>query len=234
MNTVLVMVLAEADPCHRSLMTDFFRQMPDIHVFFAADGLTALELVQTRAPDVLLADLFLPGMGGFQLARRCREAGMKGCILLQSFMDTPEVRSATAEVGADGFIQKPVNMTALLQDLEPLRYGLRGRYQDLLNQMDGGAAHLMGKEQTVLCAERLALKPKEMMKVLYLELAEEGRTAYQCVEKNIRKYIRYVHNYNTDFYRTHIGPGPDGKVRSNKNFLLALIETAKIPVKSEQ
>jgi CheY-like chemotaxis protein len=74
----------------------------------AFDGPTALERVRTTRPDVVLCDIGLPGMDGYQIAKLLRRSGMSG---LQLFAVTgyaqPEDVKRAIDAGFDGHIAKP-------------------------------------------------------------------------------------------------------------------------------
>jgi PAS domain S-box-containing protein len=84
-------------------------------VYTTYDGLAALELARRHRPDIVLLDIGLPLMDGYEVARRCREeAGLHGMTLVAMTgygQDSDKQRSQ--EAGFDAHLVKPVN----LQDL---------------------------------------------------------------------------------------------------------------------
>lgn len=78
-------------------------------VFDAPDGLAAIELMEGMAPDVIVTDLSLPRMDGFELIRRTRTnprmAGV-GIIALSGY-SSPDHAAAAREAGAEVILQKP-------------------------------------------------------------------------------------------------------------------------------
>jgi CheY-like chemotaxis protein len=84
-------------------------------VYTANDGLAALELARQHVPDVVLLDIGLPLMDGYEVARRCREEptlqGMTLVAMTGYGQDSDKQRSQ--EAGFDAHLVKPVN----LQDL---------------------------------------------------------------------------------------------------------------------
>ncbi len=81
----------------------------------AYDGPAALELARRRRPDLVLLDIGLPGMDGYEVARRCRnEPGLESVMLVAMTgygkeEDTPRSR----EAGFDAHLVKPVNLDDL-------------------------------------------------------------------------------------------------------------------------
>lgn len=85
----------------------------------AHDGPGALAAVQADPPDVVILDLGMPGMDGFQVARRLKEQpGAKDVLLVAlTGWSQEEDRRRCYEVGFDGHLTKPVEFNALRQFL---------------------------------------------------------------------------------------------------------------------
>ena len=84
-------------------------------VLVAADGAEGLEIAAANRPDVVFVDLRLPGLDGFEVARRLRVllGGQARLIALTGF-DRAEDRAATAAAGFDGHVAKPVAAETIL------------------------------------------------------------------------------------------------------------------------
>lgn len=69
----------------------------------------ALELVKAEVPDLIIADIVMPGMDGFELCRTVKQKAehSKLPILLISGLVTPDVEAQTREAGAVGVVKKP-------------------------------------------------------------------------------------------------------------------------------
>ncbi|HET8539975.1 MAG TPA: PAS domain S-box protein [Anaeromyxobacter sp.] len=74
----------------------------------AFDGPTAIEKVRTSSPDVVLCDIGLPGMSGYEVARRLRASGANGVqlIAVSGYAQPEDVRKAV-EAGFDAHVAKP-------------------------------------------------------------------------------------------------------------------------------
>jgi PAS domain S-box-containing protein len=81
----------------------------------AHDGLAALEAMQRTRPDVMLVDIGLPGIDGFEVARRVRAAQTGRSILLVALTGygRDEERERTRAAGFDHHLTKPVEVDAL-------------------------------------------------------------------------------------------------------------------------
>jgi AmiR/NasT family two-component response regulator len=85
----------------------------DFEVIEARDGLQALDLCRSEAPDLALLDIRMPGLDGLELARRLREETKVPFLFFSAYNDEAFVRRAV-EVGALGYLLKPLNVPALL------------------------------------------------------------------------------------------------------------------------
>ncbi|MGC8916738.1 MAG: HD domain-containing phosphohydrolase [Thermoanaerobaculum sp.] len=84
-------------------------------VWQALDGPTALLLAKDRNPDVILLDLRMPGMDGFEVCRRLKadpETRLLPVVVLTG-LDSRDVRLAALEAGATDFLAKPFDLVEL-------------------------------------------------------------------------------------------------------------------------
>ena len=79
----------------------------------SADGLRALRLLETEAPDIVLLDLMLPEIDGFELCRQIRERSSVAIIVVSARGGERDKVSAL-NVGADDYMTKPFSIEELL------------------------------------------------------------------------------------------------------------------------
>jgi len=80
----------------------------------AYDGLTGLQLAQERDPDLILLDLMLPQMDGFEVCRRLRQGGSSIPIIMLTAREEETDKVLGLELGADDYITKPFKMRELI------------------------------------------------------------------------------------------------------------------------
>lgn len=85
----------------------------DFEVIEARDGLQALDLCRSEAPDLALLDIRMPGLDGLELARCLREETKVPFLFFSAYSDEAFVRRAV-EIGALGYLLKPLNVPAPL------------------------------------------------------------------------------------------------------------------------
>lgn len=83
----------------------------------AGDGATALAAVGELSPDVVLLDVQLPDIDGFEVAGRLTEAGAVAAVVLVSSRDGEDYGSLASDSGARGFIAKSDLSGAALEEL---------------------------------------------------------------------------------------------------------------------
>ncbi len=110
-------------------------------VLAAADGPTALSLM-AEGPDLVILDLMLPGIDGFEVCRRVRQQSSVPIIILTARTDEVD-RVVGLELGADDYLTKPFSMRELLARVKAL---LRRRNLILAELQARGAA---GEERLV-------------------------------------------------------------------------------------
>jgi two-component system alkaline phosphatase synthesis response regulator PhoP len=82
-------------------------------VAVAVDGPAALAAAEAEWPDVILLDVMLPGLDGFEVCRRLR-ATVSAPIVMLSARDDPVDRVVGLEVGADDYVTKPFSVRELV------------------------------------------------------------------------------------------------------------------------
>ena len=124
-------LVADDVPANRELLRAYLE--PEGHeVIEAEDGRRVLELAQTAAPDLLLLDVMMPGMNGFEvgaeLKRRTRDDFLP--IVLVTALRDPSSRGLGLKLSADDFLTKPVERGDLLGRVRNL-LALRQRTHEL-------------------------------------------------------------------------------------------------------
>ena len=102
-----------------------FLQREGFQVDVAHDGKVGLEKVSKDAPDLIVLDVMLPGMDGFEILRRLRQQGRIPVLMLTARGEDVD-RIVGLELGADDYLAKPFNprelaarIRAILRRMEP-------------------------------------------------------------------------------------------------------------------
>ena len=104
-------MVVDDDDGMRELMSILLRDRYEVSL--ARDGIEGLEVVKSVRPDLLVLDLLMPRMHGFELCQRLRaDPELRGTKVLISSSKSyqHDVRTAVQETGADGYIVKPFKL----------------------------------------------------------------------------------------------------------------------------
>jgi DNA-binding response OmpR family regulator len=91
-------------------------------VLHAADGVTGLALARRERPDLILLDLLLPKLNGYDVCNALMRDNLTRHIpvLIISTLDTPESVEKAKLCGARNFMKKPYNLDDLLREIKRL------------------------------------------------------------------------------------------------------------------
>ena len=109
-------------------------QQEGYEVTVARSGEEALEIGPGLAPDLILLDVRLPGIDGFEVLRRLRGLGSRAPVLMLTARDDEFDKVIGLELGADDYVTKPFGLRELLSRVKAL---LRRAYGDLADASGG-------------------------------------------------------------------------------------------------
>ena len=89
----------------------------------AADGLRAVELCRTLAPDVVVMDVRMPGIDGIEATRRIVAAGLASRVLVLTTFQHDEYVWGALQAGASGFLLKRASAERLIDAVQTLAAG---------------------------------------------------------------------------------------------------------------
>ncbi len=120
-------------------------------VTIAVDGESALKRIAEETPDLVLSDIVMPGMGGYELCEKIKESGNIPVFLVTQLFDPEDVVHGVAS-GADNFIIKPFDSTFILDRLKDFfETRNKGRHDDDLTiQIAGHSYHINADRETIL------------------------------------------------------------------------------------
>lgn len=131
------LLVVDDDPVSNRLMQRRLEKL-GYEVFSAADGREALEMLPRTAPDVLLLDISMPGVGGLDVLERIRERGLDVAVIMMTAYGTEEVAVEALRRGADDYLRKPLQQAEFEAVLERTVERLRLERQNraLRRQLD--------------------------------------------------------------------------------------------------
>ena len=141
-------------------------------VLQAADGRTALEMVERHAPDLVILDLRLPDIDGYDVCRRIRERSSLPIIMLTARAEDQEkVRGLLT--GADDYVTKPFSAEELLARVAAVLRRSSGVDRPERGSFDHGPLHIdLGQQIVRVRGHEVDLTPTE--RGLLLQLAQNA------------------------------------------------------------
>ena len=119
-----ILIVDDEPPIRRFLRTSLSAQ--DYRIDEAADGPSALDFLRRNTVDVIVLDLGLPGIDGFEVLRHLRASGSLTPIVVLSSRYDEAGKVKALDLGADDYVTKPFGMDEILARI---RAALRHRLQ---------------------------------------------------------------------------------------------------------
>lgn len=110
-------LLVDDNPQHLELLGFYMEDMPEARVITATNGLEAMNKIAEEAPDLVLLDIMMPKMSGFEVCKRIKtnpETKNTIVVMVTALNETGDVERA-AECQTDDYLAKPVDRKALVE-----------------------------------------------------------------------------------------------------------------------
>jgi pilus assembly protein CpaE len=171
----------------RKLLSAYFRRQ-GYEVDLATDGYEALKMIRTRPPDVLITDVGMPNMNGYDLTRRLRSDHRTAripIVMLSARRQAEDILTGYAE-GADEYVAKPVEMAVLAAKVEVLLKRLAATGGEAVQRRGHVVLFLHGKggtgATTLAVNAAVALSETKIYRVALLDLALEFANAHMQLD----------------------------------------------------
>ena len=169
-----ILVVEDEISLQETLVYNLRRQGYDVEA--VGDGNAALEAARKNHPDVILLDIMLPGMDGFEVCRILRQE-MNTPVLMLTARDDEIDRVVGLEVGADDYLTKPFSMRELMARVKALLRRVRLIREELGTEAPPAPSQLLKFDDLAIDLARrevrineavVALKPKEYDLLVFL------------------------------------------------------------------
>ncbi len=174
-----VLVVEDEPSLLETLEYNLVRQGYEVRT--ATDGLQALEMARQEQPDLIVLDVMLPGLDGFEVCRILRQESNVPILMLTARSDEVD-RVVGLEMGADDYLAKPFSMRELMARIKANLRRVRLTREETLAESGNGGSETRPASQLVFGdlvidperrevyrgQELLHLKPREFDLLLFL------------------------------------------------------------------
>jgi len=164
------------------------------------DGETALDEVRKTSFDLIVLDIRLPGIDGFQVLQRLHAQHLASRVLLLTARGAVDDRVTGLQLGADDYLPKPFAMQELVARVRAL--GRRYPEEPVMSLHVGNLTFDLATHNVHRGAERIELSPRELM-LLKVLMREPGRVFTRT--ELCERVWEHAHEYDTKLVEVFIG-----------------------------
>jgi DNA-binding response OmpR family regulator len=164
------------------------------------DGETALSMALESAFDLIVLDLGLPGMHGFEVLRQMRERHVTSRVLILTARGQVSDRVTGLQLGADDYLPKPFAMQELIARVRAL--GRRYPEEPSLKLRVGDVTFDVANHEVYRDARRIELSARELT-LLKVLMREPGRVFTRT--ELCERVWEHAHEYDTKLVEVFIG-----------------------------
>lgn len=142
------------------------------------DGKAALEAANSGTYDLMIFDVMMPKMSGFEVLKALREAGNTTYVIMLTAMSELDDKIEGLELGADEYLTKPIPLKELVARIRSLERRMGTNYNE--NVLTFGSVKLNVSQQELSAKNSIILAGKEtkLMEVLMLNKNKKLSTEY--------------------------------------------------------
>lgn len=130
----LKLLIADHQDENRTMLKTIALEMETFEIFEASDGIEAVQIVEEYKPHIMIIDVMLPELDGFQASKRIKERYPETIIMALTSVVDPNMEKNMASIGVAAYIHKPIDKKLLhfkLQNFAALIHSREGEFKKL-------------------------------------------------------------------------------------------------------
>lgn len=163
-------LIIEDDPNIAELIR-LYLEKDNFDVTIASDGKTGVNAFHSIHPDLILLDIMLPEMDGFEVCREIRKTDKTPIIMLTAKDETVD-KITGLEIGADDYISKPFDMKEVIARIHAVLRRYSGNDAESSATTDAIIFHNlvinMSAYEVLICGKKVDMPPKELELLYFL------------------------------------------------------------------
>ncbi|WP_245308259.1 response regulator transcription factor [Halalkalibacter urbisdiaboli] len=168
---MLKILVADDDDNIRNIILHYLRKQ-QIHAFEADNGKSALDIVKEKQPDLIILDLMMPEMDGYDVCREVRRGSNVPIIFLTASGDEFD-RVLGLELGADDYIVKPFSPRELISRIKAIFRRVNSSNIETIKEQkytyDYGVIKIdIDRREVIIKDMKVTFRPKEFDLLVYL------------------------------------------------------------------
>ena len=186
-------------------MIDFIRmnlELEGFHVLEADNGVEALDQVRKHIPDLIILDVMMPQLDGFEVLRMLREFSSVPVIMLTAKGEEDD-KVHGLELGADDYVTKPFGARELMSRIKAVLRRTQSVTEpdEAVVEIDDRLSVDFNRREVIVSGERIKLRPTEY-RLLYHLIENAGWTVPH--EQLLAKVWGYEYRDETHYVRLYV------------------------------
>jgi DNA-binding NarL/FixJ family response regulator len=190
MRSEIRVVIADDHPVFRQGLRQIIELEQELKIVGeAGDGVAALQMIQELAPEVVVLDIHMPNMKGFEVAREARRRGLASHIIFLTMYDDEQMFNEALNVGAKGYLLKDSAISDIVGSIRAVASGHYYISPAISGYLVNRSARRAALNERIPGMEDLTPSERRILKLIAehktsKEIAEQLCISYRTVENH--------------------------------------------------
>jgi CheY-like chemotaxis protein len=198
-------LIVDDNPFNREMLGDILNAN-NCNADKANNGKEAIDKIAKNIYDIIIMDMLMPGLDGFETTRQIRQMGLKTPVIAHTSMSMKKDRRRCMEAGCDEFLPKPIDTSKLMSLIK--KYAQKNDPKDSNSQSPSSPTNILQPSMSSFNGLRLLLIEEDhSIRSLYIDVLQKmgfsvtfvsnGNDALNFLEKNPKKVDFIISNMFT-------------------------------------